>query len=63
LAAIAELPAGLQGQAVVWTYAEPTPRQLRLIQTALGPNVSRVQFINGLDGLYRWVTLYFHGLL
>ncbi|HEX9800126.1 MAG TPA: RHS repeat-associated core domain-containing protein [Thermoanaerobaculia bacterium] len=63
LAAIAELPAALEGEAVVWTYAEPTLRQLRLVHAALGANAARVQFVHGLSGLYKWVQLYFRGLL
>jgi RHS repeat-associated protein len=48
-----------RAQAVVWSYKEPTQAAMRDVLSALGPAASRVQFVHGVEGLYRYLVLYF----
>jgi hypothetical protein len=48
-----------QGQVVLWTYKLPTTGEVQLVHQQLGAQASRVQFVNGVDGLYRWIEFYF----
>jgi RHS repeat-associated protein len=48
------------GQPVVWTLRAPTQAQLELVKQTAGPDTfNRVQFVEGIEGLYRFITLYF----
>jgi RHS repeat-associated protein len=62
--AVQELPrlqgAAQEAQVVLWTYKEPTFAAVRKLYETLGPSVaSRVQFVGGVDGLFRWLRFYF----
>ncbi len=46
-----------QGQVVLWTLKEPTQNQVRLVVSQV--NNSQVQFVHGVEGLYKWIHLYF----
>jgi len=48
-----------EAQTVIWTFKEPTLQELQLVTTQLGAAASRVQFVNGVDGLLRYIQLYF----
>lgn len=48
-----------QGQVVVWSLREPTLRQLQIVYQAIGQQAGRVQFVHGVEGLFRWMQLYF----
>ncbi|MGD9723617.1 MAG: putative Ig domain-containing protein [Pirellulales bacterium] len=48
------------GQPVVWTLRAPTQAQLELVKQTAGPETfNRVQFVEGIEGLYRFITIYF----
>jgi RHS repeat-associated protein len=47
------------GQVVLWSLKDPTMAQLRLTFQALGATAQRVQFVSGVEGLFRWMQLYF----
>ena len=48
-----------QGQVVVWSYKEATLSEISAVTEAIGANASKVQFVSGVEGLYRWIELYF----
>lgn len=48
-----------QAQTVIWTYKEPTLQELQLVTTQLGAAANNVQFVNGVEGLLRYIQLYF----
>jgi len=48
-----------EAQTVIWTFKEPTLQELQLVTTQLGAAASRVQFVNGVEGLLRYIELYF----
>jgi len=52
-------PRQAQGQVVVWSLRLPSLAQLKAVYEALGSDASRVQFVYGVEGLYRWLQLYF----
>ncbi len=47
-----------KGQAVVWTFKEPTAAEMNLFYQQVGGQ-ARVQLVHGLEGLYRWATIFF----
>jgi RHS repeat-associated protein len=54
----ASIAAG-QAQTVIWTLKEPTLQELQLVTQQLGSAASKVQFVNGIDGLARYMAFFF----
>jgi RHS repeat-associated protein len=50
---------GRASQVVVWTLREPTIRQTQNVINVLGGLATQVQFVHGVEGLYRYLELYF----
>jgi hypothetical protein len=48
-----------RGQVVVWSLQQPGLQQLKLLYNALGPKAASVQFVSGVEGLYRYLEFYF----
>jgi RHS repeat-associated protein len=46
-------------QAVIWSVREPTARAIDTVSQALGANMDKIQFVNGVEGLYKWIEFYF----
>ena len=56
-----QIQAGLAtgNQMVVWSLRAPSTAQLRRVADAVGLDAaSRVQFVHGVEGLYRWAQFY-----
>ena len=48
-----------QGQVVLWSLREPPIVAVEEALIALGPNAARVQFVHGVEGLYKWMQFFF----
>jgi hypothetical protein len=47
-----------EAQTVIWTFKEPTLQEVQLV-TELGAAASKVQFVNGVDGLLQYIAAFF----
>ena len=54
--------AAAEGQVVLWTLRPPSVGQVKLVLDHLGQSAARVQFVHGIEGLYRWLLFYFGGV-
>ncbi|MBI3661728.1 MAG: RHS repeat-associated core domain-containing protein [Acidobacteria bacterium] len=50
---------GRANQVVVWSLREPGIRTIQTVYNALGSLAGNVQFVHGVEGLYRYLELYF----
>lgn len=48
-----------QGKVVLWSLQQPSLQQVKFVYNAIGTNASVVQFVSGVEGLYRYLELYF----
>jgi hypothetical protein len=48
-----------RAKVVLWTLKDPSMAQVSLVLQELGSAVSQVQFVSGVEGLYRFLELYF----
>jgi RHS repeat-associated protein len=48
-----------RGRVVLWTLKDPGLAQINLVLQTLGSKASEVQFVSGVEGLYRFLELYF----
>jgi len=51
--------AAAEAQTVIWTFKEPTLRELNLVTKELGTAANRVQFVHGVEGLLRYIDHFF----
>ena len=54
----ASISAG-EGQTVIWSLKEPTLQEIRFVMRELGNSASSVQFVDGVEGLFNYIRLYF----
>ena len=50
---------GKANQVVVWTLKSPTVQQVQNVYNALGSLATQVQFVDGVEGLYKYLEFYF----
>jgi RHS repeat-associated protein/uncharacterized repeat protein (TIGR01451 family) len=50
---------GRASRVVIWTLRSPGSSQLRLTLNALGDLAQKVQFVDGVEGLYKYLEFYF----
>ena len=50
---------GKASQVVIWTLKSPGVAQVRLALNALGDLANKVQFVDGVEGLYKYLEFYF----
>jgi hypothetical protein len=53
------IQSGLANQVVVWSLRQPSLTQVRAVVNALGAQASQVQFVDGVQGLFQYLQLYY----